>query len=243
MKCFVEHSDYSIDVWSFFLPTLRSRLSVCREVLSPEERSRACTFRRPEDAERSVLSRGLLRIVLADRLNRDPADLEFFRNGQGKPFLKNGGGLEFNVSHSRDRLLIAVTQKRAVGIDIEFRRSGVHMAAIAERWFSPAERTFFKTADDPEQVFFDIWAKKEACVKALGTGIFKELGSFTVPCGKTTGQPVFSEDRAWVFQSLAIDPTYAAALVWASDAHCSRSDQPVVELKTDENLLWNGGSQ
>jgi 4'-phosphopantetheinyl transferase len=243
MKCFMKDFDRPIELWSFFLPHLRDRLPDCRRVLSRAERERADSFRRSADAECSVLSRGLLRKILAEALNRDPAQLEFVRNDQGKPFLKDSGGLEFNVSHSRDRLLIAVTHGRAVGVDIEYRRSGVHRSAIAERWFSSEERSFFKNAKHPERVFFDIWSKKEACVKALGTGIFKELSSFTVPYKSAGGRPVFSDDKAWVFQSLEIDPAYAAALVWASDVHRSLMDQPAAELKTDENLLWNGGTQ
>ena len=202
----------SIEIWNIFLPEYSVEIDSCRGLLNCEEIDRADKFRREKDAEGFILCRGLLRSILADCLETDPAALSFRRNEQGKPFLENGE-LEFNVSHSRDRLLVAVTSGREVGVDIEFRRSGLSMESIAERWFSPDEREFFQTLENPEKGFFDIWAKKEAYVKALGKGIYKDLNSFTVPLGEKPSFPTIGKDERWFFQTLEIDPAYAAAVV------------------------------
>ncbi len=202
----------SIDLWSIYLPDCRAELESCRGLLTGEELERAAKFFKSEDAERFILCRGLLRRILGNLLDVDPATLSFERNGHGKPFLPDTD-LEFNVSHSRDRLLIAVTSGRAIGVDIEFRRSGINMDAIADRWFAPAEREFFQALEKPEIGFFDIWAKKEAYVKALGMGIFKELHTFAVPLGDEPNVPILGKNREWFFQPLEIDPAYAAALV------------------------------
>jgi len=201
-----------IDLWSIYLPDCRADVESCRNILTDEELERAAKFFKPEDAERFILCRGLLRRILGKVLDTVPSALSFKRNGHGKPFLPDTD-LEFNVSHSRDRLLIAVTSGRALGVDIEFRRSGINMDAIADRWFAPEERAFFQGLEKPEQGFFDIWAKKEAYVKALGTGIFKELHTFTVPLGGELGFPNLGKNEEWFFQGLEIDPAYAAALV------------------------------
>jgi len=201
-----------IDLWSLYLPDHSRDVKRCRSLLTDKELARAAKFFKPEDTERFILCRGLLRRILGSVLDADPAALSFEYNGHGKPFLPDTD-IEFNVSHSRDRLLVAVTSGRAVGVDIEFRRSGIQMDAIAERWFAPEEREFFQTLENPEIGFFDIWAKKEAYVKALGTGIFKELNSFVVPVGGEPNLPILGRNEEWFFQPLEIDPAYAAALV------------------------------
>ncbi len=228
----------SIDVWSIHLPDCRDEVESCRGLLADDELERAAKFFKPKDAENFSLCRGLLRRILGEVLDADPSALSFERNGHGKPFLADEE-LEFNVSHSRDRLLIALTSGRAIGVDIEFRRSGINMDAIANRWFAPEEREFFQSlpalsnegveGENKEQGFFDIWAKKEAYVKALGMGIFKELHSFAVPLGNEPGFPMVGiydasgvKNEEWFFQPLEIDPAYAAALV---------SEAPVVPIR------------
>ena len=212
MKTKVEPIQSAIDVWSILLPTLHGELAVCSELLSSEERQRAAKFINPKDADRFVLCRGLLRRILADYLDRAPASLCFEHNANGKPFLEDSA-LHFNVSHSRDRMLVAVTDGRAVGVDIEYRRDGVPMDSIAQRWFAPEERDFFQRLENPGTGFFDIWAKKEAYVKALGQGIFRELNAFAVPFNETPGFPSIGKNGTWFFQTLEIDPAYAAAIV------------------------------
>jgi 4'-phosphopantetheinyl transferase len=212
MKKNMESFIKSIEVWNIHLPEHRADAAQYRKILTDEELERAAKFLKPDDANGFIVCRGLLRRILADCLKSDPAELRFPRNAQGKPFLE-GGELEFNVSHSRERLLIAVTAGRAVGVDIEFRRSGLNMASIAKRWFAPEEQAFFQSLENPEQGFFDVWAKKEAYVKALGVGIYKDLNTFAVPVGETPFCPTLGNDGQWFFQTLEIDSGYAAAVV------------------------------
>ncbi|MBI9021286.1 MAG: 4'-phosphopantetheinyl transferase superfamily protein [Verrucomicrobia bacterium] len=214
----------TIDVWNIHLPDCRVEVELCRSLLADEELARAAKFFKPKDADRFILCRGLLRRILGELLETDPSALVFSRNEHGKPFLADTD-VEFNVSHSRDRLLVAVSSGRALGVDIEFRRSGINMDAIAERWFAPEERAFFRGLENPEEGFFDIWAKKEAYVKALGIGIFKELHAFAVPLGDAPGFPSIGKNGEWFFQTLEIDPAYAAALV-------SKAPAVPVNLKT-----------
>lgn len=177
-------------------------------------------------------NRGILRRILSQYLDCSPESIRFEHNENGKPFLPESD-ICFNLSHSRDRLLIAVTAGREVGIDIEFRRGGINMAAIAGRWFSAAEQEFFQTllalsgveGEKPEIGFFDIWSKKEAFVKAQGLGIFHGLADFTVPFGTDPEVPMFGSNEDWFFQCLEIDPAYSAAVV---------SQTPVVPVQKHE---------
>lgn len=212
MKSKSEPFENHIAVWSILLPDHHENTDMCRALLNAEETARAEKFHKPADARNFVLSRALLRRVLADCLDSHPAAIRFMRNKQGKPFLKDRE-LEFNVSHSRDRLLIAVSAGRAVGIDIEFRREGINMDSIVRRWFAPAEQQAFQTSENKIEVFFDVWSKKEAYVKALGEGIYKDLNTFAVPIGGNPGSPLIGNDAGWFFQGLEIDPDYASAVV------------------------------
>lgn len=202
----------SIEVWNIRLSDHHSDAGYYRTILAGSELERAEKFRNPDDAERFILGRGLLRRILAECLRAKPSALAFSCTAQGKPFLDTGG-LEFNVSHSRDRLLIAVTVGRAVGVDIEFRRDGLDMESIARRWFAPEEQRFVQSLENPQAGFFEIWSKKEAYVKALGAGIYKDLKSFAVPTGERPFSPSLGKDPRWFFQTLEIDPAYAAAVV------------------------------
>lgn len=212
MKNNMETFKQSIEVWNIHLPDHCNDTALCRELLTGEELERAAKFIKPGAADGFILGRGLLRRILAECLKTDPSALRFSRNAHGKPFLKNGE-LEFNVSHSRDRMLIAVTAGRAVGVDIEFRRNGLDMESIAKRWFAPDEQTFFQSLTNRMDGFFEIWAKKEAYVKALGLGIYKELNTFAVPTGEKPFSVNIGIDPKWFFQTLEIDSMYAAAVV------------------------------
>ncbi len=219
MKKKLKAIEATIEVWNIDLSTVWNQRADCRKILNSAEQKRAAQFIKPADAERFILCRGLLRRTLAGYLEKPPAGLCFDHNENGKPFL-DGSKLNFNVSHSRDRLLIAVTAGRAVGVDIEFRRDEIQMDSIADRWFAPEERAFFQGSEKPQETFFELWSKKEAYVKALGEGIFRELNSFAVPLGEPAGFPTIGiydasgvANKEWFFQTLEIDPAYAAAIV------------------------------
>lgn len=203
----------AMDVWSLYLPEHREEMPRYVELLSLNEQARAERFIRKEQSERFILCRGLLRKILADYLDLSASGLCFSHNENGKPFLDDQE-LQFNLSHSRDRLLIAVTAGRAVGVDIEFRRDNIPMNAIAERWFSPEEQCFLQQQGSSQTTFFDIWAKKEATVKARGIGIFHSLNSFSVPLNGSSKIPATGSDPEWFVQMLDIDPAYAAAVVY-----------------------------
>ena len=155
------------------------------DVLSDEERRRAERSRFEDDQRRSIVARGTLRMLLGRRLGLDPRRLEFVEGAQGKPALR-GGGLEFNVSHSGDRVAIAIANGSPVGIDIEVEQPRMtDLVVLARRYFSPGEareveRGAAVDAEAAMRLFFTIWTAKEAVIKAVGGGLSIELASFSV---------------------------------------------------------------
>ena len=72
--------------------------------------------------------------------------------------------IRFNVSHSQDLALLAVTRSREIGVDVEYVRPEVEIESLAERFFSPQERTDIRSLSEDARVaaFFHCWTCKEA---------------------------------------------------------------------------------
>jgi 4'-phosphopantetheinyl transferase len=149
-----------------------------RECLSAEERDRLVVYRTRDLAERYVVTRSLVRIVLADRLGVAPGELRVSRTDTGKPVVS--GGVHFNVSHSGDLILLALSDARAVGIDVERRRTVERVPSLRNRWLTDPERDqmdrLIARGASASDAFLRIWSVKEARLKALGVGISGALG-------------------------------------------------------------------
>ncbi len=150
------------------------RLAGAEAVLSREEIMRAGRFVNTLDRERFIAAHGALRMVLGLYLSADPQSLEFRNGPAGKPSLvQTFTDLRFNLSHSGDLALIAVTRGREVGVDVERVQRDIELDPIVEHYFEPEEAWDLRTAPPNERVsrFFDLWTRKEACLKAEGTGL------------------------------------------------------------------------
>lgn len=150
-----------------------------RGYLSDEECERLDAYRSREAAERYVVTRSLVRIVLGERLGMPPREVRVSRTDTGKPVVAEG--VHFNVSHSGDLILLAVSDKRPVGVDVERRREVVRVDALVERWLTQDERRDIDRlkgagASDSE-AFLRVWSLKEARLKALGVGIAGASGA------------------------------------------------------------------
>ena len=150
-----------------------------RTLLSPDEQVRLGSYRSRVSAERYVVTRALVRVVLADRLGVPPAALAISTTGRGKPVLT--APLHFNVSHSGDLILLAVSADHAVGVDVERRREVERVQALVDRWLTPAEREqvlrIAASGLTVSEAFLRVWSLKEARLKALGVGIAGAAGA------------------------------------------------------------------
>lgn len=138
------------------------------------ERERASRFLQLVDRERFVARRGLLRSVLARYLGVGPGAVRLSYGPYGKPALDTAtAGLEFNLAHSGDAALLAVTRGKPVGIDIEWVRHDIDAAALATRVCTPRERAVLGALPPHRRrdAFFTFWVHKEAIAKADGRGL------------------------------------------------------------------------
>lgn len=88
----------------------------------------------------------------------------------GKPFIKDNP-VHFNISHSHNEIAIAISKQHRVGIDIEAYRAFSNITA-AFSFFTTKEQQLIQSDDSPEKKLIDLWTKKEAVIKAIGSEMF-----------------------------------------------------------------------
>ena len=118
---------------------------------------------------------GFVKQIAAEKYNIVSSALEIMRNAHGKPYFKNIPDFHFNISHSGDFLAIAISN-RDVGIDIEKIRKPDFR--ITKRFCSDEQA--YITETDSINRFFEVWTKKEACLKYKGTGLSGGLNTFSI---------------------------------------------------------------
>jgi 4'-phosphopantetheinyl transferase len=198
-------------------------------LLDAHERERLDRFRHPADRARYLAGHALTRLALAEVVGQPPAALTFDRTCRcgeqhGKPVLP-GGGPGFSLTHAGDLVGVAVHPFGQVGLDVEQIRELGDLAAMAAHTCSP-----YETAPD-EEAFFTLWTRKEALLKAVGTGLASPMSAITLgPAGvrEWTGEDAPSEPL-WL-RDLHPDPGYRAAVAGTGDL-------PDVSEKSGDALL------
>jgi len=216
----------AVRVWCVPLRCDPRRLSDWRSVLSGEELDRAGRFRTEVLAHRYLVSRVMLRRVLGAAMNLAPERVAFGREARGKPCLVDPAGIGFNLAHTGDLMLLAVTPGVPVGVDIERVRRLKAAQDIARRFFTGREAGWLRAFEGAavDRAFFRLWTRKEAVLKATGEGISSGLGTFEVleANGEFTSTlsrrvPGEEEDRWEVTELSPADGFIAAVALPASD--------------------------
>lgn len=202
--------DAGVDVWRADLAGVDPGLG---RLLSSEERERAARISRARERELWQRSRGLLRALLARYLPAEPLALQIAFGPHGKPELAalagadTGTRLWFNLSHSRDIALYALSADGPVGVDVQHtrdrgadgERDHVRLAARS----LGAEQAQLLAELDPaarEDEFVRMWTHYEAELKRRGTGI-----------GAASTAPATRGAEPWIVE-LDVGPGAAAAL-------------------------------
>ena len=173
-----------VHLWRVDLQPSDSTCGQLARLLSTDEQQRADRFCFQRDRQRWVVARAALRQILAKYLALPATELQFEYSGHGKPSLhpKLLCGVNFNLAHSGDLAVVAVTKAPSIGIDLEVIRPLEDRQAIARRYFSLAEQqAFFSLLPEGQSAaFFRCWTRKEAYLKACGQGLSRALDSFDV---------------------------------------------------------------
>jgi 4'-phosphopantetheinyl transferase len=194
---------HDVHVWRVALDLPAAAVAELARVLASDEHVWAARFRFARDRERFIVARGALRTILGGYLARDAARLRLGVGAQGKPHLRAGSGvsaLRFNVAHSEDLALIAVTWRREVGVDVERERADRVDLDVARRMFADEDVHALEALPPTlqQRAFFALWTIREAYAKGTGLGLAAPEGA--TPSG------------SWSVRQLPIDGGYAAAL-------------------------------
>lgn len=213
----------AVHVWSAPLDQPAEVLRHFEGLLSPDEVARAERFVFDKTRRHFIAGRGLLRSILSWYAGRKAGELEFAYGAYGKPALAvscEGDWLRFNVSHSQDLALYAITRDREIGVDLEYMRADLEYEEIAKRFFSPRESAVLRTLPEAQRcaAFFNCWTRKESYIKARGKGLAIPLDRFDVSLapGEAAGLLEVREEpeeaSRWTISALDAAEGYAAAL-------------------------------
>lgn len=194
--------------------------------LSDEERGRAERFRREGDARAFVFRRTFLRSVLARCTGIAPQDLRFELREFGKPFLDGAlAHVRFNTSSSGACVLVGVSAGREIGVDVEREDQRFlepeELSRMARRVLTPAEQAGLEDLAREQRpgAFLRAWTRKEALLKALGTGLSREPNTLEVGLESFAGERVLDGK---LFPGRALDlrapPGFLASVVVAAES-------------------------
>jgi 4'-phosphopantetheinyl transferase len=185
-------------------------------LLSADERERRDRFRFPEAARIFSVAHGVKRRALSRHAARSaprPEDWRFWCDPLNKPHIveEQAGepSLQFNLSHCRLAVAVAIARGTAIGIDVEERRRPVDHDEIARRFFAESEVDMMSALGPAGAAvrFFELWTLKEAYLKALGKGLTRPLKSVVFRFDGDDGVRLAEaqENRDWTFVLAALD--------------------------------------
>jgi 4'-phosphopantetheinyl transferase len=206
-----------VNVWLASLEDPGANVDRCAESLSPAERDRATRFKFARDRKRYLIAHGALRSILGMYLGIDPAVIDFDAAPAGKPKLARNfasSGVEFNLSHSGEVALIAVTRGEEIGVDVERIREDFSFKPIAQRFFTANEVAALGDlpVDLQREAFYKCWTSKEALLKAKGTGLSGSLDEVQIVLTADAGVRITFAAGEWSLTELSPISGYAAAL-------------------------------
>jgi 4'-phosphopantetheinyl transferase len=215
-----------IHLWLTFYDEISAeRLhSAYRALLDAAEREQEPRFYFARDRRRYLVTRALVRTVLSRYVSIDPKEWIFSTNAYGRPEIVNAtaknASLSFNISHTHSLIVLAVTMRRALGVDVENIRTREVPIDIADRYFATPEVEALTAAPAHEQQyrFFEYWTFKEAYIKARGMGLSLPLDKFSFHYAHDHAveiaiQPELADDSArWQFWQFRPRPEYLVAV-------------------------------
>lgn len=195
-------------------------IACCENLLSAAERERAARFKFEKDRRLYTGAHAALRSILAGYLNVALADLQFETGPRGKPRLAltfTEDKLEFNLSHSHEVALIAVTREREIGVDVERIREDFGFAEVAKRYFTAKEVSAIEALPEDlrRRAFYQCWTSKEAFLKAMGVGLSGELDEVEIVLDGDGPVEVKSTLAQWSLRELNPCAGYVGAVVLA----------------------------
>ena len=157
-------------------------LATYSTLLTTTELTKQQRYKFAKDRHDALITRAFIRDLLSYYADVSPQNWQFEKGSKDKPEVINCPlPLRFNISHTKNMIICAVTLEDDIGCDVENTGRSNDVLAIAERYFSPKESTELFALPEAEQRhrFFDYWTLKESYIKAWGLGLAIPLTDFS----------------------------------------------------------------
>ncbi|WP_405959405.1 4'-phosphopantetheinyl transferase superfamily protein (plasmid) [Streptomyces sp. NBC_00868] len=206
-------SEGQVDLWLIRSPGRTGGAALDISELDEAEQRRADSFVRPADGLLYTTAHVALRRLLTRYTGIPPRELRFVREpcpgcgaAHGRPALKESAApLHFSLSHSDGTALVGIAAV-PIGVDTE-RLPSREMVEDCSQELHPAERSELAAAGVEEQKvrFGQIWTRKEAFLKGIGTGLSRSLSEDYL------GADVERHPPGWFLIDVTCGPTHCAA--------------------------------
>lgn len=178
----LSHAD--LHLWRFKCKPDALPANACLKILAADEILRSDRLLDDTKRKQFIVTRAYLRLILSRYLQTTPETLLFKYNEHGKPHLAiPQENLFFNLSHSSDYAVLALSHIENTGVDVEKTESTINYRGIVDRFFTPDERSTLDQVPEARQrrCFYRLWTRKEAVLKAIGTGFQTSLMEIEIP--------------------------------------------------------------
>ena len=224
-------------VYSIYLPNFINLKPDLTKFLSSIELNKAERFHKELDRNQYIICRSILKIVLASYTKLDAKNISLDYHFNKKPYLASHPGLFFNISHSGDFAVIAISRNN-VGIDIECISEDLNFANLLPDIFEENEILNIQNAVNKKQAFYTLWTRKEAFVKALGKGIDDDFKY--IPC--LDGQHHLDSNlvkttKNWQVLSFELSEHYLGAIAFECLSTISKTITSFIMPNTMKDLL------
>ncbi|NDD66567.1 4'-phosphopantetheinyl transferase superfamily protein [bacterium] len=185
--------------------------------LSAAEERRLASMTEPRKTE-FMASRHWLRYLLAQTLRQDPRQIAITTSSSGKPIIPKHP-VHFGLSHTHGRTAIAIASQ-PVGIDLVKVSPRPQLLTLAQRVFHPEDVHALQSIEGKARLtlFYRLWARHEAVVKAMGKGLLFPVGFPLSP-----HRPPLSTEGDWSIEEWALPQQW-----WVAVA----AQTPRLQLKT-----------
>ena len=157
LKTYILKVEYPVKLFDFLA-----------EFISSERRSALLCRKNRKSAEASIIGELLAKYAIKKHFGIPFSKQHFLKTEHGKPYLEGHRDIHFNISHSGEYVVCAVSD-RPVGIDIE--KTGAYRQRVAKRICSREELDMLEKSEKPDDDFSCLWTQKEAVLKRKGTGL------------------------------------------------------------------------
>ncbi|MBX9807766.1 MAG: 4'-phosphopantetheinyl transferase superfamily protein [Flavobacteriaceae bacterium] len=211
--------DYSLNIdeiviYTIYLPNFIDLKSDLVKFLNTTELDRTERFHKEIDKGRYIICRSILKFILSAHTKLPVNNIFLDYHFNKKPYLAAHPWLNFNISHSEDFAVIAIS-KNKVGIDIEYIAKDFEFTNLLPDVFEENEILAIQNAVNKEHAFYTSWTRKEAFVKALGKGIDEDFKSIPSLDGQhSLDSKLLKTTENWQVYSFDLANQYVGAIAF-----------------------------